>query len=121
MPTTDLFHNATDTVRFDAGSPVFRQGDAGDRMYVVKSGELEIEVDGRVIEAVGPGSIVGEMALIDDSARSATVTARSDCELVPIDERRFMFLVQQTPHFSLLVMRVLAARLRRMDTLAAAG
>ncbi|HEU5100134.1 MAG TPA: Crp/Fnr family transcriptional regulator [Roseiflexaceae bacterium] len=61
----------------------------------------------------GPGGIVGEMALIDDRPRSATAVAATDCRLVPIDERRFTFLVQQTPMFALAVMRVMAERLRR--------
>lgn len=55
------------------------------------------------------------MALIDTKARSATVVARSDCRLVPINEKRFLVLVHQTPIFALLVMRVLADRLRRMN------
>jgi CRP-like cAMP-binding protein len=84
-------------------------------MYVVKDGEANIVVHGKVVETVGPGGIVGELALIDTQPRSATVVAKTDCQLVPIDEKRFMFLVQQTPYFSLHVMRVLADRLRRMD------
>jgi len=59
----------------------------------------------------------GEMALIDSSARSATAVARTDCELIPVDDKRFMFLVQQTPFFAIHVMRVLADRLRKTNAL----
>ena len=58
---------------------------------------------------------VQAMALIDTKPRSATATAVSACKLAPIDERRFLFLVQQTPFFALHVMRVMASRLRAMD------
>jgi CRP-like cAMP-binding protein len=84
-------------------------------MYVIKEGEVDILVNDKVIETVGPGGIVGETALIDTHPRSATVVAKTDCQLVPIDEKRFTFLIQQTPYFSLQVMRVLVERVRRMD------
>ena len=62
---------------------------------------------------IGPGGIFGELALIDASPRSATATATSDCDLVALDERAFLFHVSQTPFFALSVLRVLADRLRR--------
>jgi CRP/FNR family cyclic AMP-dependent transcriptional regulator len=55
------------------------------------------------------------MALIDARPRTATARAQEACTLVPIDERRFTFLIQQTPQFGLHVMRVLAERLRSAD------
>src|SRR5262245_38645150 len=116
MTTTDLFRNARDFKSFSAGQRIFMQGEPGDFMYVVKEGEVDILVHDRVVETVGPGGILGEMALIDTKARSATAVAKTDCQLVPIDEKRFTFLVQQTPYFSLYVMRVLAGRLRQTDT-----
>ena len=84
-------------------------------MYIVKEGEVDILVHGKTVETVGPGEILGEMALIDQNPRSATAVARTDCQLVPIDEKRFTFLVQQTPYFSIEVMRIMARRLRQMD------
>jgi CRP-like cAMP-binding protein len=84
-------------------------------MYAVSEGEVDILVHGKVVETVGPGGILGEMALIDTKPRSATAIAQTDCKLVPISEKRFTFLIQQTPHFALQVMRVMAERLRRMD------
>ena len=85
-------------------------------MYVVQDGTADILVGGKVVATVGPGEVVGEMSLIDASApRSAAVVARTDCELVPVDERRFLFLVQQTPYFGLELIRVLARRLRKQD------
>jgi CRP-like cAMP-binding protein len=68
------------------------------------------------VEELGSGGVFGEMALIDTGTRSATAIAKTDCRLVPINERRFQFLVQQTPNFALQLMRIIADRLRRMDS-----
>jgi CRP-like cAMP-binding protein len=113
--TISLFRNATDCESFSAGQVIFQEGQPGDVMYAVSEGEVDILVRDKVIDTVGPGGILGEMALIDAKPRSATARARTDCKLVPISEKRFTFLVQQTPHFALQVMRVMADRLRRMD------
>jgi CRP-like cAMP-binding protein len=67
---------------------------------------------GKVIDSAGPDSIFGEMALIDQSPRSATAIARTPCKVVPVDQKRFTFMVQQTPFFSIQVMRIMANRLR---------
>ncbi len=113
--TVSLFRNATDCESFSAGQLIFQEGQSGDVMYAVTEGEVDIRIHDKVIETVGPGGILGEMALIDTKPRSATAIARTDCKLVPINEKRFAFLVQQTPHFAVQVMRVMADRLRRMD------
>lgn len=115
MNTLDLFRNAREFESYPAGQTIFSVGEVGALMYVVKDGELDILVNGKIVETVGAGGIIGELALIDTQPRSATVVAKTACQLVPIDEKRFAFLVQQTPYFSLYVMRVLANRLRKMD------
>jgi CRP-like cAMP-binding protein len=101
--------------RFAAGDVVFAEGEEGHSMYVVRSGELTIERQGKVMETVGPGGVFGEMALIDGSPRVATVRAKTDCEVAPINEKTFLFLVHETPYFAIAVMRTLADRLRRMN------
>lgn len=101
--------------RFTVGADIFLEGEHGDRMYVVKEGEVELSVHGKAITTVAKGGIVGEMVLIDKKPRSATARAKTDCELVPIDEERFLALVHQNPGFALEVMRVLVDRLRLMD------
>ena len=55
--------------------------------------------------------------MIEEPTRSATITAKSDCRLLPIGNKRFNFLVQQTPNFALHVMKVMAKRLRATDSL----
>jgi CRP-like cAMP-binding protein len=108
----NLFQRAHDVERFDAGSVIFSKGDPGDRMYVITGGSVSI-VDGeRTIATLGPGELLGELALIDASPRSAAAIALTDCALAPIDRPRFLFLVQQTPYFAVQVMQAMAERLR---------
>jgi CRP-like cAMP-binding protein len=76
-----------------------------------------VMVGDTVVERALPGALLGELALIEQAVRSATVTATTDCQFLPIDARRFQFLVQQTPNFALHVMRTMADRLRRADLL----
>lgn len=97
---------------FKAGSTIFREGDEANELFVIKSGKVQIQIGNRTISELGAESIFGEMALIDSEPRSATVTAVTDVELVPVSEKQFLFLVSQTPYFALKVMRVLAQRLR---------
>ncbi len=110
--TTNLFLNETDPKHFRAGERIFGEGDAGDFMYGVIEGQVEILKGGKVVDTVGPGGIFGEMALIDHTARSATAVAKSDCKTAQIGEKRFYFLVQQTPNFALHLLRLLTDRLR---------
>ncbi|HET9378536.1 MAG TPA: cyclic nucleotide-binding domain-containing protein [Chthoniobacterales bacterium] len=103
---------------FSAGSVIFAEGQKRDSMYVVKSGEVELKVHDKTVEVVGTGGFFGEMALVDQATRSATAVARTDCVVIPISEKHFLFMVEETPFFALTVLRTLTARLRRMDQLA---
>jgi CRP-like cAMP-binding protein len=98
---------------FKPGETIFSEGDRGDQMYVIRKGEVEIERDGKIVETLSAGGIFGEMALIDRSPRAASARAKTACELAPITEKAFVFMVHETPFFALTVMRTLAERLRR--------
>ena len=115
MLLLDLLPGDVPLVPAAAGKVIFAQGDPGDVMYVVVEGQAQIMVDGKLLETVRTGGILGEMALIDAGPRSASAIAKTQCVLVPIDEKRFSDLVGRRPEFALHVMRVLAHRLRRMD------
>jgi len=110
----ELFRHNDEYLSFEAGDVVFREGDHGDRMFTVIEGEIDILVGDHVIDTTGPGGLLGEMAVIDTQPRSATAIARTAAKLVPIDQRRFLFLVQQTPFFAVQVMQMMAARHRRL-------
>ena len=120
MNPAELFRKETDTVQLAQGDFLFREGEKGEKMYVLLEGEMEILLGDFVLETVGPGALIGEMALIDDSPRTASVVAKTPCRLAEIDRRRFHFLVQQTPHFATHVMKTLADRLRHMNAVATA-
>lgn len=115
MNPADLFSKDPDSISLNVGDVLFREGDAGDKMYVLLEGSVDVTIGGRVVETAAPGALLGEIALIDRSPRSATVTAKVPSRLAQVDQRRFHFLVQQTPYFATHVMQVLAGRLRNMD------
>ena len=89
-------------------------------MYVLLEGEIEIFLGDFMLETAEPGVLIGEMALIDDSPRTANAVAKAACRLAEIDRRRFHFLIQQHPHFATHVMKTLADRLRHMNAVTAA-
>lgn len=115
MKVTGLFNNAQRTMEVPAGSAVFKEGETGDEMFGIVDGEIELLVGDRVVRTLGPDDVFGEMALIDQSTRSATAVASKDSVLAVINKHRFLFLVQETPMFALQVMSAMADRTRRDD------
>lgn len=109
------FKFADDATLYAAGATIFTVGDPPGPAYVVQTGEIEVLQDEAVIERLGPGGVVGEMALLDHSPRSATVRASTDCALVPLDERAFLAQVSRNPYFALELMRVITGRLRSRE------
>src|SRR5271169_6743599 len=108
MTRPDLFLNLfcdKEATSVAAGQFVFQTGDPGQTMYIIIEGGVDIMVGSTVVETAGPGSIVGELALIDDEPRSASAIAKTDCRLVAVDRRRFVYMVQETPNFALAVMK----------------
>jgi CRP/FNR family transcriptional regulator, cyclic AMP receptor protein len=119
MNPAELFRQESNTVQLAPGGFLFREGEKGDKMYVLLEGEIDIFLDDFVLETAGPGALLGEMALIDDTPRTANAVAKTSSKLAQIDRRRFHFLVQQTPHFATHVMKILANRLRHMNAVTA--
>lgn len=115
----ELFANNPSIVRIAAGQPLFQAGDEGHLMFVLTTGSAEVIVNNRVVETLQHGSIVGEKGIVSPGPRSASVVATSDCEFVAVDEKRFQFLVQQTPFFATQVMKVMAERLRSLNQMVA--
>ena len=121
MNLLSLFRNAKETRVVSAGDVIIREGEPGDVMYVVLEGEVEVSVRERVINRLLPGDMFGELALIDTRPRSATAIAVTECKLAMVDQRRFMFLIQETPFFAIHVLDVLAERLRRQTEIGVGG
>lgn len=111
----DLFKHAEKTLDLEAGDVVFDQGADADVMYAVLEGAIDVVYDGRVIETIEPGGVIGELALVDDSPRSAGAVASQPSRLAMIDRKEFTFLVHEHPTFAVQVMTVMAERLRRAN------
>jgi CRP-like cAMP-binding protein len=99
----------------EPGETIFQAYDMGSEMYVLIEGEVELRIGDKIVETLGPGEPFGEMALIDQAPRTATAVAKTACKLAVIPEKRFLFMVAQTPHFALQIMKVMADRLRKMN------
>ncbi|NJN76160.1 MAG: cyclic nucleotide-binding domain-containing protein [Synechococcaceae cyanobacterium RL_1_2] len=117
MGSFNLFKHATDYQTFKAGTLILQEQERyGEEMYIVKQGEVDIFLGQHLIETIGEEEPLGEMAMIEPQGiRSATAIAKTDCQLVPINQKRFMFLVQENPYFALELMKVLVRRLRKVD------
>lgn len=113
-------HTITQEHRFAAGNEIFREGDPGDGVYVVSDGLVEISglVSGgarRVFSQLGPGEIFGEMAVIEDRPRSATVTALKDTLVYFIPRNEMLVLLQRSPTLAFNGLQEISRRLREFD------
>ena len=98
-----------------AGRLVLAEGSTGAAMYIIRSGRVAVRLNGMTVEEIGEGGIFGEMAIIEQSTRSAEILALTDVTVVMLDEKKFLQLVAKVPHFSIMVMRTLARRIRNMN------
>lgn len=92
-PTLEGLARALFPVHVEAGRELFRQGEVGDRYYIVADGEVEIVSDGQVVAVTGPGGYFGEIALLRDVPRTATVRAKTDVDLLALDRDDFIAAV----------------------------
>ncbi len=99
---------------FQAGKVIMSTGAVGTFMYVVLEGRVAISVGKNVLEHVGPGGMFGELALVDGSARAATATAVTDCELLSINRRQFLNLVKTRPLFGASLLKSIALRMQQL-------
>ena len=109
----NVFEKDTPLSTYAAGSVIYKEGEPRDSMYIVKKGEVDLLVRGQLVETVPQDGFFGEIAFVDRSPRSATAVAKTDCSLIAINEKQFLFNVQEVPFFALIVMRTLTGRLRK--------
>ena len=102
------------------GAAIMHEGDPTDSLYIVISGRLKVmmgEADGKetILSIIGPGEFFGEMGLIDDNPRSASVIAIEPAELLALTKRAFRKCLVENSDLAMAVMRVLVKRLREAD------
>ncbi len=95
---------------------IVSEGTTGIFMFVVVEGAVEVSIQGKVVERLGPGGVFGELALVDQGPRAATVVAASDCVLLNINRSDFLSLIGTKPEFGLSMLKALAARLRYLTS-----
>ena len=103
-------------VRFSRETVIFKEGQSGTFMYLVKEGRVAIAVGSNVVEVIGPGGLFGEMAVVDQSQRTARAGAMVDSVLLAIDRPSLMEVVKKHPAVAVGMLRGVAERLRHMNT-----
>jgi cAMP-dependent protein kinase regulator len=110
----DLVAATFDEVDLPAGAVLTREGRTAVECYLIGDGEAEVSIDGKVVARVGPGEFVGEMALVSDAPRSATVTALTPMHLFTIHRRAFRALLDHA-HLTRTLLAYMTERLRRAE------
>ena len=95
---------------FKAGDVIFKQGDTGQELFIIKSGKVEIRIGNHVLDTLSPGNIFGEMALIDSAPRNAAAVAITDATLIAVSQKQF---VSSTSNLAFSIMRDMSQRLRK--------
>jgi CRP-like cAMP-binding protein len=106
----------TDEVDLPAGRVLFNQGDAAAELFIVIDGSVRVERDGQLIANRGAGEFFGEMALVSEGPRMATVTLESNSRFLVLGRREFHSLMDEFPALKMRVLETLAGRIRSLDT-----
>ncbi|MDZ4741313.1 MAG: cyclic nucleotide-binding domain-containing protein [Alphaproteobacteria bacterium] len=109
----------SERLTFASGAVLFREGDRGDSAYLILSGVVSVSVASPkgdvVVASIGSNNIVGEMALLGEMPRTATLTATEPLETLKIKKEQFFQLLRDLPQMTLEIMRELAARLNNAN------
>lgn len=108
-----LFFHANGKARnVAAGGPLFSENTPGKTMYFIAAGEVALTRGGKPLDVIKAGEVLGEMSVLTGEPRSATATARVDCEVIELDGSAFAGAIQKTPDFALMLLAILIKRLR---------
>ena len=101
---------------YATGDDLVRQGAPGEEFIIIVSGRARVDRDGRTLRELGPGDFLGEIALVDGSARTATVTALAPIHALVIQREAFLDLIERIPVFRLEILNALTERIRATVT-----
>ncbi len=120
--TIKLYHTDTEPLHYRKGDVIFDAGEEGDEMYAILEGSVGLWVDGQLAEVIQAGDVFGEGALVQIShTRGSRAIAQTDCQLLSLNQSRFLFVCQSTPMFAIEVMRSFSTRLRTLKQKIAQG
>ena len=105
-----------DELELPEGKRLIRQGERGREFFVLLDGVVDVSRDGTTIEMMGDGDFFGEIALVSNVPRTATVTASSQVRLLVITDRDFRALLEHSPQIQLKVLEALAGRLSQLES-----
>jgi CRP-like cAMP-binding protein len=106
---------ACDELSVEAGATLVEEGAVGNDFYLVGSGEAEVKRGGRAVATLGPGQYFGELSLLDDAPRNATVTATTAMTLIRLRRREFSAVLDSWPGVAHKLLEQMARRLREAD------
>lgn len=113
--TLELIGSITTQIDRPEGTILVREGAPGLEAFVVVDGEASVTRDGKEIATVGPGGFFGEMALVDNEPRVATVTSKTPMRLLVLNQREFNSLLDQVPDVTKQILAGVQERLRQLD------
>ncbi|MEI8237956.1 MAG: cyclic nucleotide-binding domain-containing protein [Actinomycetota bacterium] len=106
---------ASDEITMPAGALIVDQGQTGREAFIVLEGTVTVKRNGKKLGSYGPGTIIGELSLLDHGPRTATVTCDTDCELLLLDQRHFMGVLDTVPAIAHKLLATLSGRIRDLD------
>ncbi|MDZ8187109.1 MAG: cyclic nucleotide-binding domain-containing protein [Nostoc sp. ChiSLP02] len=113
--TVGIFQKQPNPKTYSAGEVIFEEGQSGEIMYGILEGEVDILVNNKVVETIAPGEVFGVGILVGVENRTYTAVAKTDCKLGFLDEKSFLFAVQETPMFAIKVMKSYSERLNKLQ------
>jgi CRP-like cAMP-binding protein len=111
----DRIAKASEEVKMTAGSLIVDQGQTGREAFIVLSGTVTVRRNNKKVGSFGAGTVVGELSLLDHGPRTATVTCDTDCELLLLDQRNFIGVLDSVPTLAHKLLATLAGRIRELD------
>jgi len=106
-----LFSDSDSACHLTAGQKLFSAGESAEEIFFVLEGKIDLVHEGKVVESLLPGSVLGELAMLDNGRHAADAIAECSSVIVSVEAEQFRFLVEQTPYFAIDVMKAMAERI----------